>query len=144
MCNSASFVSTRNQSWKGILGAAFVTTLLQEFDILSIDIGGSLGVIVNLMVNYHQRLDSTFQALADPTRRAILTALARGEVAVSVLAAPHEMSLPAVMKHLQVLERAGLITHKKKGRVRHCRLSAEPLKQTEAWLSQLKRKKSKH
>src|SRR5712672_3283495 len=64
--------------------------------------------MVNLMVKYHSRLDATFQALADPTRRAILAALTSGQTSVSVLAAPHRMSLPAVMKHLQVLERAGL------------------------------------
>ena len=87
------------------------------------------------MVKYHRRLDATFRALADPTRRAILAALARGQTPVSVLAAPHRMSLPAVMKHLQVLERAGLVRQKKRGRVRQCRLSAQPLKQAEAWLS---------
>ncbi len=87
------------------------------------------------MVKYHRRLDATFRALADPTRRAILAALARGQTPVSVLAAPHRMSLPAVMKHLQVLERAGLVRQRKRGRVRHCRLSAQPLKQADAWLS---------
>jgi DNA-binding transcriptional ArsR family regulator len=87
------------------------------------------------MVKYDRSLDATFRALADPTRRAILGALTRGQTPVSVLAAPHRMSLPAVMKHLQVLERAGLVRQRKKGRVRHCRLSAQPLKQAEAWLS---------
>src|SRR5260370_42386096 len=87
------------------------------------------------MVKYHRRLDSSFRAPADPTRRAILAALTRGQTPVSVLAAPHRMSLPAVMKHLQVLERAGLVRQRKKGRGRHCRLSAQPLKQAEAWLS---------
>ena len=87
------------------------------------------------MVKYHGRLNSTFRALADPTRRAILAALARGQRPVSALAAPHRMSLPAVMKHLQVLERAGLVRQRKKGRVRHCRLAARPLKQVESWLS---------
>src|SRR6266852_6155558 len=79
------------------------------------------------MVKYHRRLDATFRALADPTRRAILAALARGQTPVSVLAAPHRMSLPAVMKHLQVLERAGLVSP--------CRLSAQPVNQADAWLS---------
>src|SRR5260370_37197983 len=87
------------------------------------------------MVKYHRRLDAGFRALADPTRRAILAALARGQTPVSVLAAPHRMSLPAVMKHLQVLERAGLVKQRKKGRVRHCQLAAQPLKQAETWLS---------
>ena len=91
--------------------------------------------MVNPMVKYRHPLDATFQALADPTRRAILAALTRGQMPVSVLAAPHRMSLPAVMKHLQVLERAGLVRQRKKGRVRNCRLSARPLKQAEAWLS---------
>jgi|HubBroStandDraft_6_1064221.scaffolds.fasta_scaffold1012384_2 DNA-binding transcriptional ArsR family regulator len=91
--------------------------------------------MVNPMVKYSQNLDSTFRALADPTRRAILAALTRGQMPVSALAAPHRMSLPAVMKHLQVLERAGLVRQRKKGRVRHCRLSAQPLKQAETWLS---------
>src|ERR1700732_762781 len=84
--------------------------------------------MVNPMVKYH-RLDATFHALADPTRRAILAALKRGQRPVSVLAAPHRMSLPAVMKHLQVLEHAGLVRQKKSGRVRQCHLSAKPLKQ---------------
>jgi DNA-binding transcriptional ArsR family regulator len=87
------------------------------------------------MVKYQGRLDATFHALADPTRRAILAALRRGERPVSVLAAPHKMSLPAVMKHLQVLEQAGLLRQKKKGRVRQCHLAAKPLRQAEAWLS---------
>ena len=91
--------------------------------------------MVNPMVKYHRRLDATFRALADPTRRAILAALRRGQAPVSVLAAPHRMSLPAVMKHLQVLEQAGLVRQRKTGRVRQCRLSAQPLKQAEAWLS---------
>src|SRR6267143_1194890 len=65
--------------------------------------------MVNSMVKYHSRLDATFRALADPTRRAILAALTSGQTSVSVLAAPYRMSLPAVMKHLQVLERAGLV-----------------------------------
>lgn len=90
--------------------------------------------MVNPMVKYGRSLDSTFRALADPTRRAILAALTRGQMPVSALAAPHRMSLPAVMKHLQVLERAGLVRQRKKGRVRHCRLSAQPLKQAETWL----------
>ena len=91
--------------------------------------------MVNPMVKYDRSLDATFQALADPTRRAILAALTRGQAPVSVLAAPYRMSLPAVMKHLQVLERAGLVKQRKKGRVRHCRLSARPVKQVETWLS---------
>src|ERR1700688_2455888 len=89
------------------------------------------------MVKYNRGLDATFQALADPTRRAIVSALARGGLAtVTELARPHRMSLPAVMKHLKVLENAGLVTQRKFGRTRRCRLSARPLKKAEAWISQ--------
>ena len=87
------------------------------------------------MVKYHRRLDATFHALADPTRRAILAALRRGKRPVSALAAPHNMSLPGIMKHLPVLEQAGLVRQKKNGRVRQCHLSAKPLRQAEQWLS---------
>lgn len=87
------------------------------------------------MVKYQQKLDATFKALADPTRRAILENLARGQASVSQLAAPHRMSLPAIMKHLRVLEAAGLLQHRKLGRSRRCRLSARPLQQAESWLS---------
>ncbi|MBZ5644018.1 MAG: metalloregulator ArsR/SmtB family transcription factor [Acidobacteriia bacterium] len=88
------------------------------------------------MVNYNRRLDATFGALADPTRRAILMALMRGQSSVSELARPHRMSLPAVMKHLGVLQRAGLVSQKKIGRSRRCRLVARPLKNAEAWIAQ--------
>jgi DNA-binding transcriptional ArsR family regulator len=92
--------------------------------------------IVNHMVNYSASLDSTFGALADPTRRAILASLRRGHATMTELAKPHCMSLPAVMKHLRVLEHAGLLTQKKSGRTRHCQLAAEPLKNAEQWISQ--------
>jgi DNA-binding transcriptional ArsR family regulator len=88
------------------------------------------------MVNYNRKLDATFAALADPTRRAILMALMRGQSSVSELARPHRMSLPAVMKHLGVLRRAGLVSQKKIGRSRRCRLVARPLKSAEAWIAQ--------
>ena len=88
------------------------------------------------MVKYTRSLDATFQALADPTRRAIIVALSRGQASVTELARPYRMSLPAVMKHLRVLERAGLVTQKKRGRTRHCRLAPRPLQQAEAWISQ--------
>src|SRR5579872_2380981 len=88
------------------------------------------------MVNNNRGLDATFQALADPTRRAIVAALARGQASVSELARPHRMSLPAVMKHLRVLQKAGLVTQKKQGRTRRCRLAARPLKNAEAWIAQ--------
>lgn len=80
-------------------------------------------------------LDATFSALGDPTRRAILGVLSLGQASVSELARPHKISLPAVMKHLRVLEQAGLVTQTKTGRVRHCRLAAKPLLQASDWLS---------
>ena len=79
-------------------------------------------------------LSSTFAALADPTRRAILTRLRSGEATVSELAEPFAMSLPAVSKHLKVLERAGLITRGREAQWRPCRLAADPLKEVAAWI----------
>lgn len=89
------------------------------------------------MVKLFERdtLDTVFSALADPTRRAIVLRLAEGEASVSELAAPFDVSLPAVTKHLAVLERAGLLEHRKQGRVRRCRLVASPLKVADDWLS---------
>jgi len=88
------------------------------------------------MVNYNARLNATFGALADPTRRAILVALMHGQSSVTDLARPHRMSLPAVMKHLRVLQQAGLVSQRKVGRSRRCRLVARPLKNAENWISQ--------
>jgi DNA-binding transcriptional ArsR family regulator len=79
-------------------------------------------------------LDQTFAALADPTRRAILARLAGGEASVTELAAPFEMSLPAVSKHLKVLERAGLIARGREAQWRPCRLQPEPLKEVANWV----------
>ncbi len=84
-------------------------------------------------------LSATFQALADPTRRAILARLARGTVSVKELAEPFEMSLPAVSKHLKVLERAGLITRGREAQWRPCRLEAAPLKDATDWLEHYRR-----
>jgi DNA-binding transcriptional ArsR family regulator len=81
-------------------------------------------------------LDATFSALANPTRRAILAALSQREASVMELTQPYRMSLPAVMKHLRVLERAGLVSQKKTGRVRRCRLAVQPLQQASNWLAQ--------
>jgi DNA-binding transcriptional ArsR family regulator len=81
------------------------------------------------------RLDLTFAALADPTRRAILARLARGEASVTELAAPFAMSQPAVSKHLKVLERAGLISRGRDAQRRPCRLEAGPLAEATAWLA---------
>src|ERR1700739_3791035 len=79
-------------------------------------------------------LDATFGALSDATRRGILARLAQGEASVSDLAAPFEMSLPAVSKHLRVLERARLVTRRKDGRVHRCRLLPEPMKGAALWI----------
>jgi len=82
------------------------------------------------------RLSATFAALADPTRRAILARLVSGEASVSQLAEPFEMSLPAVSKHLKVLERAGLITRGRAAQWRPCRLETAPLKDAADWLEE--------
>jgi DNA-binding transcriptional ArsR family regulator len=79
-------------------------------------------------------LDRTFAALSDPTRRAILARLASGAASVMELAAPCDMSVPAVTKHLRVLAAAGLITTRKTGRVRHCQLDPAPLRSAADWL----------
>jgi DNA-binding transcriptional ArsR family regulator len=86
------------------------------------------------MPRAEQDLDLTFAALADPTRRAILAQLARGEASVTELAAPHAMSLPAVSKHLKVLERARLITRGRDAQWRPCQLAPAPLAIVAAWL----------
>jgi DNA-binding transcriptional ArsR family regulator len=85
------------------------------------------------------RLSTTFAALADPTRRAILARLISGEVSVTDLAEPFEMSLPAVSKHLKVLERAGLIARGREAQWRPCRLEAGPLKAAADWLEHYRR-----
>lgn len=84
-------------------------------------------------------LSTTFAALADPTRRAILARLATGEVSVTALAEPFEMSLPAVSKHLKVLERAGLITRSRDAQWRPCQLEARPLKDVADWAEHYRR-----
>ena len=80
------------------------------------------------------RLNTTFAALADPTRRAILARLAAGEASVTELAAPFEMSMPGISKHLKVLERAGLIARGRDAQLRPCRLSPAPLKEAADWM----------
>jgi DNA-binding transcriptional ArsR family regulator len=84
-------------------------------------------------------LTTTYAALADPTRRAILARLATGEATVGELAEPFAMSLPAVSKHLKVLERAGLITRRRKAQWRPCRIEAGPLKDAAQWLEHYRR-----
>jgi DNA-binding transcriptional ArsR family regulator len=86
-----------------------------------------------------ERLDRTFAALADPTRRAILARLAAGEASVTELAAPFDMSLPAVSKHLKVLERAGLIARGRERQWRPARLEAGPLKEVADWTERYRR-----
>ena len=108
------------------------------------------------------QLSTTFAALADPTRRAILARLASGECSVTELAEPFDMSMPAVSKHLRVLQRAGLITRGREAQWRPCRIEAAPLKEVSEWaegyraiweqrldrleiyLQELKAKESKH
>jgi|SRR5687768_8194872 DNA-binding transcriptional ArsR family regulator len=85
------------------------------------------------------RLSATFAALADPTRRAILARLARGETSVTELAKPFAMSAPAVSKHLKVLERAGLIARGREAQWRPARLEAGPLKDVAKWIEQYRR-----
>jgi DNA-binding transcriptional ArsR family regulator len=84
-------------------------------------------------------LSNTFSALADPTRRAILARLASGEATVTELGKPFEMSLPAVSKHLKVLEHAGLIARGRDAQWRPCRLAAAPLKDAASWLEEYRR-----
>src|SRR5215467_8130501 len=93
------------------------------------------------MVNHQpHRLDGIFAALSDPTRRAMLTRLSEApELSVTALAAPFTMSLPAVLKHLCVLEVAGLIRRRKSGRTVSCRLNAAPLQEAQRWLAHYER-----
>ena len=86
-----------------------------------------------------RQLDATFAALADPTRRAILSRLASGAASVTELAAPFEMSLPAVSKHLKVLQRAGLISRGRDAQRRPCTLEAVPLKEVADWVAHYQR-----
>src|ERR1700735_2010725 len=87
------------------------------------------------MVKYSTSPDAPSAALGDPTRRSILTTLQRGQASVTELVRPHKISMPAIMKHLGVLEQAGLISQQKIGRVRMCRLTVAPMQQAADWLS---------
>src|ERR1700682_1632385 len=92
------------------------------------------------MVKYSSNmLNRTFAALADPTRRRILAHLARGDRCVTDLARPHAMSLPAVSKHLRVLEKAGLLRRRRYGRVHQLKLEAKPLKQAAQWVEEYRK-----
>jgi DNA-binding transcriptional ArsR family regulator len=92
--------------------------------------------ILKLMLNQDASLDQLFQALADPTRRAILDRLSHGPASVSELAAPFDISLPAVVQHLQTLETSGLVRTQKVGRVRTCRIDPAALGEAEQWLNE--------
>ena len=89
--------------------------------------------MVSHVANY---LDQIFTALADPTRRAIIARLGQGEAPVKTLAAPHDMALPSFLKHIDMLERAGLVRSRKDGRLRVCTLHPEALASAENWLDQ--------
>jgi DNA-binding transcriptional ArsR family regulator len=88
------------------------------------------------MLNQPDHIDRLFHALADPTRRRMVERLSRGPVSVSELAKPFDMSLPAVVQHLQVLEQSGLVTTAKAGRVRTCTLDTAALSDAERWISE--------
>ncbi len=96
-------------------------------------------MLINQKVQHRDspdQLSLIFAALADPTRRGILASLRSGEVSVTELARPFRMSMPAITKHLKVLEKAGLITRGRAAQWRPCKLRAEPLKDAEAWIDQ--------
>jgi len=97
--------------------------------------------LINRLVMYmdSERLNATFAALSDPTRRAILSRLADGESSVKDLARPFRISAPAITKHLKVLERAGLITRSRDAQWRPCRLNARPLREAATWLVDYRR-----
>ncbi|MBS1784369.1 MAG: winged helix-turn-helix transcriptional regulator [Acidobacteria bacterium] len=91
------------------------------------------------MLPTSDRLNATFAALADPTRRAILARLSRRAATVMELAAPHDMSLPAISKHLKVLEKAGLISRGREAQWRPCHLEAKPLREVAEWMEHYRR-----
>jgi DNA-binding transcriptional ArsR family regulator len=100
----------------------------------------SARAIINQMVKYSPRsLNRTFAALADPTRRGILEHLSHGDRCVSDLAKPYSMSLPAVSKHLRVLENAGLIRRRRRGRIHSLQLEAAPMKEIQEWVEEYRR-----
>jgi DNA-binding transcriptional ArsR family regulator len=92
------------------------------------------------MVKYEAQLNEVFGALADPTRRRILQSLSRGgDQCVTSLARPHRMSLPAISKHLRVLEHAGLIRRRRDGRVHHLKLDAKPMQEAAQWIEEYRK-----
>jgi DNA-binding transcriptional ArsR family regulator len=98
-----------------------------------------MGDILNHMVQYSPKLDGTFGALADPTRRGILERLGRSDAAISELAEDFDMTLTGIKKHVNVLETAGLVTTQKVGRVRQCRLGPRRLDDEAAWIAAYRR-----
>lgn len=92
--------------------------------------------MLSLMAKHDSQLDLLFTALGDPTRRAILARLARGEATVTELAEPHAMALPSFLKHLHKLEAAGLVTSVKEGRIRSCALAPEAFAPVQDWLGE--------
>lgn len=105
----------------------------------SLDKSASRSYIGNHMVTNSNRLDLTFAALADPTRRAILARLAEGESTVGDLARPFEISRPAISKHLRVLERAGLVRRARDGRLSRCGLDATPMRDAAEWVEEYRK-----
>jgi DNA-binding transcriptional ArsR family regulator len=93
-------------------------------------------IIVSLMEHYPDRLNVIFQALADPTRRAVLGRLGEGPASISELARPFDMALPSFMKHIRILEGGGLIRTRKTGRVRTCAIEKASLGAAESWLAE--------
>lgn len=91
------------------------------------------------MPNQDHLIETTFSALADPTRRAVVQALSNGSATVSQLAGPFNMALPSFTQHLGVLETAGLIVSKREGRTRICSLNPQPLRDAEAWMASYRR-----
>ena len=91
-------------------------------------------MILSLMEHYPERLNGIFQALADPTRRAVLGRLGKGPASIGELARPFDMALPSFMKHIRLLEESGLIRTRKQGRVRTCAIERKPFAAAEAWL----------
>lgn len=92
-------------------------------------------MILSLMEHYPERLNSLFQALADPTRRAVLRRLSRGPASISELAQPFDMALPSFMKHVRFLEESGWVYTRKDGRVRTCAIEKKAFAEADAWLS---------
>lgn len=91
------------------------------------------------MVKSSDKLDRVFGALADPTRRQILQTLSRGDQCVTGVARPHRMSLPAISKHLRVLEHAGLICRRRDGRLHHLKLDAKPMQEAASWIEEYRK-----